>query len=116
MVRRPTTIELQEGYVLVAMFGRLESLEAATKEQKTIERACVPRADRRMLFDNRGTDAPDEAIRRAMFDWAAARFDRVALLLDSEIAAVRTNMSALSQRASLRAFHDEADAIRWLTR
>lgn len=116
MLRKPTVIELRDGYVLVAMFGRLESVEAVHKEQRAIERACVARADRRMLFDNRGTEAPDEAIRRAMFDWAAARFDRVALLLESEIGAVRTNMSALSQRASLRAFHDEADAIRWLIR
>jgi hypothetical protein len=115
MAPRPTVVELREGYVRVAMFGRLETVEQARREQRAVEAACAQRGDRRVLFDNRGTEAPDEAVRRAMFEWAA-RFERAALLIESEIGAVATNMSALSQRASVRAFHDERAALTWLLR
>lgn len=114
-MRAPSVIELRDGYVFVAMFGRLESMVEVIAEQRSIARACAKRGDRRVLFDNRATLAPSEALRNAMFEWAAS-FERSALLLESEMAAVRTNMWAVSKRASVRAFHDEQLAIQWLGR
>jgi hypothetical protein len=114
-VRAPSVIQLRDGYVFVAMFGRLETLTEVLAEQRAIVGACAKRGDRRVLFDNRATLAPSEALRDAMFEWAAS-FERSALLLESEMAAVRTNMWAVSKRASVRAFHDEQLAIHWLCR
>ncbi len=101
--------------MFVAMFGELQSMTEVLAEQRAINQACAVRGDRRVLFDNRKTQAPVEALRNAMFEWASS-FDRSALLLESEMAAVSTNMWALSKRAPVRAFHEERPAVLWLLR
>ncbi len=93
--------------------GRLADLGEARALQRLIEQACVQHGTRRVLFDNRDTDAPDDAVRDAMFAWAVT-LERVAILLRSELKAVRANMDAVSRRAHVRAFVDEAVAISWL--
>lgn len=97
------------------MFGKLQTMAEVLAEQRAISQACAVRGDRRVLFDNRNTQAPSEALRNAMFEWAST-FERSALLLESEMAAVRTNMWALSKRAPVRAFHEERAALLWLLR
>lgn len=114
-MRKPSVIELREGYVRVVMFGRLESMSEVLAEQRAVTQACAARHDRRVLFDNRHTLAPDEALRDAMFDWAAT-FERAALLLESEMVAVRANMWAVARKATVRAFHEEKTAALWLCR
>jgi hypothetical protein len=109
------TLEPRPGYLLVVQHGCLESLDVARDLQLRVERACAKQgADRRVLFDNRDTDEPAQEIRESMFAWAVASFERVALLLRSDLKAVRTNMDALSRRAHVRGFVEENEATVWL--
>lgn len=110
-----THIELRKGYVLVVMYGRLESLAQALREQREVARVCASRGDRRVLFDNRHTEAPAEDVRNAMFEWAGT-FERSAILLQSEMGAVRANMWAVAHKLDVRAFASEEAAERWLLR
>lgn len=108
------TIDARDGWLMVVQTGRLADVEAARALQVRVERACNAHGTRRVLFDNRDTDAPDDAVRDAMFEWAVSELDRAALLLRSDLKRVRTNMDALSRRGRVRAFVDEREAVAWL--
>lgn len=51
-----------------------------------------------------------------MWTWIrGSNLERVALLLQSEMAVVRANMDALAGRTRLKAFSSEKAAVAWLT-
>jgi hypothetical protein len=113
-------IELGVGgeFVLVWQKGRIESVAQARAFQARIEAAVAQAGVRKALFDNRETDVPSDDVRDCMFGWVTTpgRFTAVALLLTSEMLAVRVNMSALSLRVKMRAFDSRAKAEEWLAR
>jgi hypothetical protein len=109
-----TTVEPQRGWLRVVQHGRLADLGEARALQQRVEAACARHGCRRLLFDNRDTEAPDDPVRDSMFAWAIT-LERVAILLRSELKAVRANMDAVSRRAHVRAFVDEAVAAAWLS-
>ena len=113
MSGQSTTVEPQRGWLRCVQQGRLADLDEARELQRQVEQACAQHGFRRVLFDNRDTEAPADAVRDAMFAWAVT-LERVAILLRSELKAVRANMDAVSRRAHVRAFVDEAVAISWL--
>jgi hypothetical protein len=107
-------IETREGWLLVVQHGRLPDVAAARALQQRVEQACDAQGSRRVLFDNRDTEPPDDEVRDAMFEWAVNELERVALLLRSDLKRVRANMDALSRRGRVRAFVDEREATAWL--
>src|SRR5690606_1518837 len=74
---------------------------------------------RRALIDSRSADArePEPEVREAMWRWllSARAFDQIAFVLGNEMAVVRVNMLARSQRAGICAFGAVHEAHRWLT-
>lgn len=109
------TISTHDGWLLVVQRGRLGDLDEARALQAKVERACDAHGSKRVLFDNRETEPPDDEVRAAMFEWAMTQLERVALLLRSDLKRVRANMDALSRRGRVRAFVVEREAIAWLT-
>jgi hypothetical protein len=77
---------------------------------------CARAGTRRVLFDNRQTLAPEEAVRDMVWAWIRdpTQLERVALLLESSMGVVRANMTAVSQRIRLRAFNSFEEARAWL--
>lgn len=102
--------------MVVVQEGALESVPQAEALQKRVESRCEQAGCRRVVFDNRKTTAHEDHVRAAMFEWASTHFDKVALLLESDMIGVRANMEALSRGAKLRAFHDLGEAVAWLRR
>jgi hypothetical protein len=109
-------IEVHEDHLIVVQEGALESVPQAEALQQRVESRCQEVGCRRVVFDNRKTTAHPDDVRAAMFDWATTHFEKVALLLESDMIGVRANMEALSRGAKLRAFHDLAEAVAWLRR
>ena len=105
---------MQGDHLVVVQEGALKSVTEAEALQERVESQCQAAGCRRIVFDNRKTTAHTDDVRTAMFEWASTTFDRVALLLESEMMGVRANMEALSRGAKLRAFHDLAEAVAWL--
>lgn len=70
----------------------------------------------RVLFDNRDLETPGEEVRNFMISWLdqAGRFDAQALVLKSEMIAVRTTMDALAKRVPRRGFCSIEEAEAWL--
>lgn len=110
-------ISPREGYIWVVQRGRLDCIPSARGLHEQVEAALRKTRCRRAVFDNRLTQAPPPNVRDVMFDWASgASFERVALLLESELVAVRASMEALSLGRRLKAFDDAQAAVRWLMR
>lgn len=112
------TIEAHDDHLLVVQEGALASVPEAEALQERIEAHLdahgLASGCRRVVFDNRKTTAHADEVRESMFQWATRTFDRVALLLESDMVGVRANMDALSRGAKLRAFHSLPEAIAWL--
>jgi hypothetical protein len=68
------------------------------------------------VLDLRGLPQVDDDLRDALWEWARGAGKRVvlALIVDGELARMRSNMSALSSGLQLRAFAVEALAEAWL--
>jgi len=113
-VAEQLSLEYRNGILTVSYVGALESVDEAQRMQTAIEAACNEHGTRYLLFDNRTTTAPTEDVRDSMFKWAIGWCGRGALVLDSELAAVRMNMNALAAGGRLRAFPSVAEAELWL--
>ena len=108
-------IEQHEEYVYIHQAGRLTDAGARRLLQE-LEARLLASNVRKAVFDNRNTEAPDEPVRQRMWDWIenAGLLDKVALILESSLTVVRTNMTALSRRVQLRAFDSVTEAATWL--
>jgi hypothetical protein len=84
--------------------------------QGELERVLADTSARRALFDNRETTSPTDDIRDAMLAWVceAGRFEAVAVVLQSDMLAVRLNMDAIAHRVRMRAFDSVPAAQKWL--
>ncbi|MBK6916718.1 MAG: hypothetical protein IPH07_04905 [Deltaproteobacteria bacterium] len=112
-------------YRLTAVDDRLEvwqrgapDLAGAARFVAAIETALADCGARKLVFDNRETTATEAAVREHIIAWVRAISERcvVAVVLRSEMLAVRLNMEALAHRARTRAFGDQAEALAWLAK
>lgn len=102
-------------FVRVALRCRLDEAGHVERLLRAVDEALVRTSFERVLFDHRGIEGHDEAMRDAMWTWAAERMlSAVAVVVDGEMTRVRTNMTALSRKVRLRAFLDENDAVQWM--
>ena len=111
-------VEAEGEYVLVRCVGRMASAAEAQEMQRKIEQALERTNLRTVIVDNRETSAPVDEARESMWTWCreCAALDRLALLLENEMARVRANMTAVSGGARVRAFASVEDAAVWLLR
>ena len=107
-------LDYRNGILTVGYVGQLQSVDEARSMQTAIEAACEEHSTRYVIFDNRSTVAPNEEIRGSMFRWALGWCTRGALVLHSELAAIRMNMDVLAAGGRLRAFGAVAEAEQWL--
>jgi hypothetical protein len=109
-------VEVAGDTLLVWQSGAPATLEQAQQFQQEIERVRVASSVRRALFDNRQTARTPDAIRDAMLAWVSdpERFDAIAVVLRSEMLAVRLNMDAIATRVRMRAFDSVPAAQKWL--
>lgn len=112
-------------YRLTAVEDRLEiwqrgapDLDGAARFVAAIEVAIADSGARKLLFDNRETTSTAADVREHIIAWVRTVSEQcvVAVLLRSEMLAVRLNMEALAHRARTRAFGDVAEALAWLAR
>lgn len=108
-------IEARSGYLLVWQKG-CPSIQDLAGMQAALELAAARYRIWRVLFDNRDLDSTSEEVRNFMINWLdqAGRFDAQALLLKSDMIAVRTTMDALAKRVPRRGFCSIEDAEAWL--
>lgn len=109
-------VEVVGDTMLVWQKGTLRTFEEVAQFQLEMERACSGSAIRRALFDNRETAQTGDDVRDAMLAWVSdpARFDAIAVVLQSDMLAVRLNMDAIAHRVRVRAFDSVAAAQTWL--
>ena len=113
-------VEERNGYLFVVESGTIRSVREVSAYTKAMEAVIAQCGISRALIDSRAEvgDPPLE-VRNAMWEWLAAPdrgFTMVAFVLPSEMAVARVNMTALSRKASVRAFESMQQATRWLTR
>ena len=113
-------IKPEEGYLRVSEQGDPASAEEMTRYYEAIDRALGVGGYRALLIQAQ-RQAPDAAspkwvpIRAAR--WQAlsnSRAERIAVLVEDDLAVARVQMTALSMKAPVRAFRDETDALHWL--
>lgn len=116
-VAATVNIEVRDGFVLVRQTGALDLLEAEDM-QRRVELAIATATARRVIFDNRETLAPEEGVRARMHAWVTSkeRFERAALVLESEMLKIGVNMDAVSKGLHMKAFNDLDEAIAWVSR
>lgn len=106
--------------LIVEQAGAAADLEQAAAFEAEVESRLATLAGAasqgKVLFDNRKTEPPPEAVRKKLHAWltTAGRFGAAALLLESEMLALSINMEAMSQRLPIKAFASEAVALEWL--
>lgn len=105
-----------ERIVRVTMAEPLQTSDEVDRLLVKVEAALGRAGYERVLFDFRGIkDRHPEQVREAMWTWAARHPGfAIAIVVDSEMARVSTNMTALSRRVRLRSFMDETEARAWL--
>ena len=111
------SIDERGDHMWVSQSGLLETVEAALELQRAVEARVKATGIDLIVFDNRQTDPVTPEVRESMFSWATQKtgpFHRVALLLQSDLSAVRVNMDALGRKAKLRAFASSIEAVDWL--
>jgi len=108
-------VEDAERFVRVVMHARLKTAADVERLLANVEGALGRTTYERVLFDYRGIESHPEEVREAMWTWATKHPKlAIALVVDSEMTRVGTNMTALSRRVRLRAFMDEDEARKWL--
>jgi hypothetical protein len=113
-------IESRPGYLYVIESGELRSLAELRKYTRELERLIEQTRIKRAVIDAREErgDPPPEVV-KAMWEWLLTPehgFEAVAFVLSNEMAVARVNMTALAQKAPIRAFDNVHQAQRWLTR
>lgn len=113
------TITDEGSHVLSVEIGEVLTAEDMRRYLAALERFVTRTTITRVLFDAR-RDAPprrgDKETREVRWDHLANRTRIVhsAVLVDSEIAQTRVNMTARAHKVSLQAFLDRPSAERWL--
>src|SRR5438128_2604879 len=109
-------IDIVGDTMLVWQRGAPSSLEALHAFQQDLDRARTSVGIHRALFDNRQTTVTPDELRDDMLAWVCetGRFDAVAVVLQSDMLAVRLNMDAIAHRVRMRAFDSVSAAQRWL--
>ena len=112
-------VEERPGYLYMVEHGTLRSVDEVQKYAAAMELLAERTGIRRALIDSRSSDPiePPREVREAMWKWllSARAFDQIAFLLKDEMHVARVNMTALSQRASVKAFALVHEAHRWLS-
>lgn len=112
-------MEARQGYLHVVHPGSLATEEEVYVYSLAIEREAAKRGVRRVLIDARA-EAGEERhdVRTALWRWLGVTraLDSIAIVARDTLAATRINMTALSQRLSIRAYDEPTTAVRWLTR
>ena len=116
----------REGYVFVVQTGYAASEPKVRSMQSDIESALRQARATRVVFDNRGTEAPAPWIRALMWSWLGShsRLTRVALIQETDASRQRTmdratrawrgiSMSWVDQ-LQIMAFLSERDAEAWI--
>lgn len=116
----------REGYVFVEQTGYAASESKVRRMQADIESALLVARSTRVVFDNRGTEAPAPWIRAMMWSWLGShsRLSRVALIQESDASRQRSmdratrawrgiSMSWVDQ-LQIMAFVSERDAEAWI--
>lgn len=112
----------RDGVLEIVQSGAPEDLASARAFLDAIDRACADAGLTRLLFDNRATTPPAADVRAAIIDWVVARTSgqlgawMMAVVLESEMLAVRLNMEAIANKSRHRAFGSTDEARAWLTR
>lgn len=103
-------------YVWVGVERRLESIEEAKSVTDDVAVALRKYEMKKALFDMRGIDSHDAEVADVMWDWADQCPDVIAcaILLDDELARVRTNMVGVSREVRVKAFRSVLRAEKWL--
>lgn len=112
-------VEERPGYLLMVEHGTLRTVDDVAHYASAMEILADRSGLRRAVIDSRQADAiePPKDVREAMWRWllSARAFDQIAFVLDNEMHLARVNMTALSQRANIKAFTAVHEAHRWLT-
>jgi hypothetical protein len=106
-------------YVLTVEVGELMTGEAMRRYLQALERFVDAAGATRVLFDARRDGPPragDRETREARWDHLAGRtvITCSAVVVESEIAQARVNMTARARKVVLQAFVDRPSAERWL--
>lgn len=112
-------IEPRQGYLHVIHAGSLATEDEVHVYSLAIEREAARSRVRRVLVDARAEMAEERVdVRTALWRWLGMTraLDGIAIVARDTLTATRINMTALSQRLSIRAFDDPTGAVRWLTR
>ncbi len=112
-------MEARQGYLLVVHAGSLASEEEVYVYSLAIEREAARHKVRRVLIDARAEASEEKhEVRTALWRWLSMTraLDGIAIVARDTLAATRINMTALSQRLSIRAYDEPTTAVRWLTR
>ncbi|MCU0677040.1 MAG: STAS/SEC14 domain-containing protein [Myxococcota bacterium] len=113
-------LRVEDGYLRVIERGDPESVDAMLAYAAAMERARVRAAVPGVLVvaqrAAQTTAVSDwQAIREARWrSLAASSAERIAVIVDDELAVVRVRMAAIAAKAKVRAFVREDDAIAWL--
>jgi hypothetical protein len=110
-------IELKSGYLLVSQSG-CPSVEEVLPLQADLAQAAAQHSVKRVLFDTRELTYPGEQVRNCMIHWLdnSAVFDVQAIVMNSDLMAVRTSMDGLAKGISRRGFRTIGQAETWLTK
>lgn len=113
-------VEARSDCLFVVESGRLTSLTDLDRYTRCLDAMIQRTRVKRAVIDARGQlgDSPED-VAEAMWGWHLSEtrgFQIVAIVLATEIAVARINMTALSLRANVRAFDGIQPAQRWLAR
>ncbi len=113
-------VEARSGYLFVIETGQLRSRGELDRYTREMEMLIGRTGLNKAIIDARGeVGEPAVDVREAMWEWLVSSergFEMVAFVLPSEMAVARVNMTALSRRATVRAFESVQQAQRWLMR
>lgn len=112
-------VEPRQGYLHVVHPGSLATEDEVYVYSLAIEREAARSHVRRLLVDARAEQSEERPeVRTALWRWLGMTrtLDAIAIVARDALVATRINMTALSQRLSIRAYDDPTSAVRWLTR
>ncbi|MCO4747072.1 MAG: hypothetical protein KC912_19910 [Proteobacteria bacterium] len=110
-------MEKRPGYMRVWHGRSAQTLEEAQAVLDALDEAMSLWGVDRMLFDSRDADGTPPKVGQRIWAWLEANehLRRVATLVESEDRAERINTGGVGIDVRIRAFHNDAPAIRWLT-
>jgi CheY-like chemotaxis protein len=103
-------------HLVVDLVGRLRDAADLRAYRSAIDEALLAYGTKRVLFDNRRSVAPLEPIREAVWAYVsdAAKFDRVALVLQSQARLARAGTTAAEKHARIVPFSSMEEATAWI--